>query len=57
MPIIGTQQSPIRIDTDRTIQAVFPPNYFAIRYGKGERAGEFENHNFVFAAGERQPIT
>jgi len=57
MPVIGTQQSPILINTDETVEAVFPANYFSIQYAAGDLPGQFKSHNFVFEAASRQPVT
>lgn len=57
MPVIGTQQSPIRIDLGDTLQAVFPANYFSIGYASGNLPGHFKSHNFVFEPAMRQPLT
>jgi carbonic anhydrase len=56
MPVIGTQQSPIQIDTADTLQAVFPANYFNIRYASGDLPGQFKSHNFEFEPASRQPV-
>jgi carbonic anhydrase len=49
MPVVGTQQSPIKIVTRKSILASFPPDYFAIDYPDRPFAGTFEHENFVFA--------
>lgn len=50
MPIIGTQQSPIRIDKSATLQIVVPENYLDPNYSGAELRGhfDFETDNFVF---------
>lgn len=48
MPVIGAQQSPIRIVTESTLKADFPADYFAIRYPNRPLAGSFKGHDFVF---------
>src|SRR6185312_9996177 len=56
MPIIGNQQSPIRIDLEKSIKATFPADYFEIRYPDEDLPGSFKDDNFVFERGYRPEI-
>jgi len=49
MPVIGTQQSPIRIVSKKTLLTSFPPNYLIIDYADKRVSGTFKNENFIFA--------
>lgn len=56
MPVIGTQQSPIKIVHDKTLHTTFPPHYFDIGYKAGKLPGHFEEHNFWFTS-PSAPVT
>jgi hypothetical protein len=47
MPIIGTQQSPIRIETQKTIRVNFGRGYLTFGYS-GALPGVYQGKNFVF---------
>lgn len=49
MPVIGTQQSPVRILTDDTLYTNFPANYFTIEYADKALPGSFKGHDFEFS--------
>lgn len=49
MPVIGTQQSPIKIITADTLQANFPPDHLVIEYAEKALAGRFKGHDFEFS--------
>lgn len=49
MPIVGTQQSPIRILTAETLRAEFPANYLTIDYADKPLSGTFKGHDFTFS--------
>lgn len=49
MPVIGTQQSPIKIVSADTIYANFPANYFTIDYADKALPGTFKGHDFEFS--------
>ncbi len=48
MPIIGTQQSPISIDSSKTLYVDFGAGYLQFKYSR-PLPGEFAGDNFVFA--------
>jgi carbonic anhydrase len=47
MSIVGTQQSPIRIDTAEAIPAVFGPDYLQFGYSR-PLSGVYSDYNFLF---------
>lgn len=48
MPVIGTQQSPIKIVSRKTLLTTFPPDYFEFDYPNRLLPGKFESENFKF---------
>jgi carbonic anhydrase len=47
MPIIGLQQSPIRIEKDKTYKVDFGPDFMQVGYS-GPLPGKYQGDNFVF---------
>lgn len=48
MPVIGTQQSPIKIVSRKTLLTSFSSDYFEFDYSNRLQAGKFNSENFEF---------
>jgi carbonic anhydrase len=57
MPLVGTLQSPIRINAAEAIEGIFPPDYFEIRYVNRASKVRVDGHNLAFDETPYQVIT